>query len=146
MSRLDDWGLREFWYRIGDIFARKTEAGGSLSWDGGSTLGLTSVAGGSLGSVNLDNGMATDAEATYSISISGTTITISNAAGTVTDDCNIGDAISNAITAALNDNPKNFLTQNAADARYARGLILAGKNLTLKNAGDGPIGNTVTLP
>lgn len=141
MSRLDDWGLRELWYRIGDIFARKTEAGGSLSW-GGTTLGLTSVAGGSLGSVNLNDGMATDSEATYSISISGTTITISNAAGTVSSQIDIGGAINTAIQSATG----NFLTQNEADARYARGLILAGKNLTLKNAGDGPIGNTVTLP
>lgn len=80
MSRLDDWGLRELWYRIGDIFARRNEAGASLSFDG-SSLSLNSVSGGYLDSVNLDNGLATDSEAGHSLGIDGRTITLYNVNG-----------------------------------------------------------------
>lgn len=102
MSRLDDWGLREFWYRIGDIFARKTEAGGSLSW-GGTTLGLVSVAGGSLDSVDLNNGLASDAEAAHSLSNNGATLTLSSVNNTALSTVNLTNAIESIATAKASE-------------------------------------------
>lgn len=142
MSHIDDWGMRDFWYRIGDIFARRTEAGGSLSWNGSSSLTLRSVEGGDLTTVDLNNGMATDNEAKYTLTKDGAKITLSNAAGTVS----VQIDLSTAINEAISQGTSGFITQNEADKRYARGLILSGKTLQLKNEEGGQIGNQVTLP
>lgn len=62
MSWLDDIGLGQLWDRISAIFARKTEAGGSFTFDGG-TIYLIAVAGGTLDSENLDTYFANHDEA-----------------------------------------------------------------------------------
>lgn len=67
MARLDLGGLRDLWYRIDDIFARLTEAIGSISFSG-TTLSWSYASGGSAGSVDLNNTFATDAEAGHSLS------------------------------------------------------------------------------
>lgn len=80
MTRLDLSGLRDLWYRIDDIFARLTEAVGSISWSS-PTLSWTMASGGGGSSVDLSDGLATEAEAGHSLSISGRTITLKNVNG-----------------------------------------------------------------
>lgn len=80
MARLDLGGLRDLWYRIDDIFARLTEAGGSFTWSSPS-LTLNSVAGGTLDTVNLGNGLAEDSEAAHSLEASGFKLTLRSVTG-----------------------------------------------------------------
>lgn len=78
MSRLDFTGLKDFWYRIGDIFARRSDAIGSISFDGSSgALSWSKVDGSGSHTANLDGVFAKDTEAGNSLGISGRTITLS---------------------------------------------------------------------
>ena len=81
MSWLDDIGLGQLWDRISAIFARKTEAGGSLGWNG-TTITLYAVAGNTLDSENLDSGLATDAQAAHSLSLSNSSLVLTSVSGT----------------------------------------------------------------
>lgn len=67
MAYLDSRGLGDLWERIGAIFARLTQAAGSLSLSGTSLI-LTSVSGGQLSSVDLNTTFATDQEVQQAIS------------------------------------------------------------------------------
>lgn len=82
MARLDLGGLRDLWYRIDDIFARITEAAGSIALSG-TSLVLSSVAGGTLSTVDLDGTFATDAEAAHSLEASGFKLTLKSVTGAV---------------------------------------------------------------
>lgn len=120
MARLDLGGLRDLWYRIDDIFARLTEAGGSFTWSSPS-LTLNSVAGGTLSTVNLGDGLATDDEAAHSITGDSTahTITLKSVTGTV-----LGSAVN--IATVLNNYFGRKLSWNASTGK----LALQGNNGT----------------
>lgn len=70
MSYLDTRGLNDLWDRIGAVFARLTQAAGSLALSGTSLI-LTSCSGAQLSSVDLNGTFATDQEVQNAIS-SGT--------------------------------------------------------------------------
>lgn len=75
MSRLDTSGMRSLWYRIGDIFARKAHAVGSLSLVG-TALNWLNIDGSALGNIDLGGTFATRLQAGHSLSITGRTITL----------------------------------------------------------------------
>lgn len=127
MARLDLGGLRDLWYRIDDIFARLTEAAGSISWSS-PTLTLHSVAGGSLGSVNLNDGLATDAEAGHSLSFN-------SGNGNVTLKNVNGGGLSSV----------DLDTRYATRGQAAHTLSRDGNTLYLNDV-DGGTNSTVTLP
>lgn len=66
MAYLDTRGLNDLWARIGAVFARLTQAAGSLALSGTSLI-LTSCAGGQLSSVDLNGTFATDQEVQQAI-------------------------------------------------------------------------------
>ena len=127
MTRLDLSGLRDLWYRIDDIFARLTEAGGSLSWDNAKNLTLVSCAGGTLNTVNLDNGLATDTEAAGDLTTSGTYgIKLKNINGSA-----IGTAID---------------LSNLLKGYFGRGLAKSNNKIYLVNGNGSQLGNQIDLP
>ena len=67
--------MRGLWYRIGDIFARKANAVGSLTL-GGTILNWLNIGGSALGNVDLGTAFATRSQAGHSLSITGRTITM----------------------------------------------------------------------
>lgn len=129
MARLDLGGLRDLWYRIDDIFARLTEAGGSFTWSS-PNLTLNSVAGGTLDTVNLGNGLAEDTEAAHSLEASGFKLTLKSVAGTV---------LTNALDLTAQ-------AKTALNGYFARGLTWSSSTgkLTL-DAGDGTDLDSVTI-
>ena len=145
MSHIDDWGMRDFWYRIGDIFARKTEAGGSLSWDG-SNLSLNSVDGGTLDTEDLSDGLAKESEAAHTLSLSSSTLTLKAVNGATLATINLESIIRSLAASEVSSGTSGFMTQTAADGRYGRSLHYspASKQLQLLDNGGHAL-STVTL-
>ena len=140
MAWLDDIGLGQLADAISSFFARKTEAGGSLGWDG-STITLYSVTGGVLDSENLDSGLATDAQAGNSIGLSGSSLVLYNVNGGQLS--SVG--LSNLINSAVSSGTSGLISASTANDRFASSLSLSGKTLRLISY-DGTILDSVTLP
>lgn len=132
MSWLDDIGLGQLWDRISAIFARKTEAGGSLSWNG-TTISLIAVAGGTLDSANLDSGLATDSEAAHSLSLSGSSLVLYSVNGGQLSSVSLADLINGAVS------------DGVGGLSYGRYLDINGKTLTLRDQHNHYL-DSVTLP
>lgn len=132
MSWLDDIGLGQLWDRISAIFARKTEAGGSLSWNG-TTISLIAVAGGTLDSANLDSGLATDSEAAHSLSLSGSSLVLYNVNGGQLSSVSLASLINSAVS------------DGVGSLSYGRYLDINGKTLTLRDQHNNVL-DSVTLP
>lgn len=132
MSWLDDIGLGQLWDRISAIFARKTEAGGSLSWNG-TTISLIAVAGGTLDSANLDSGLATDAQAAHSLSLSGSSLVLTSVSGATLATVSLADLINSAVS------------DGVGSLNYGRYLSISGKTLTLYDQHNHYL-DSVTLP
>lgn len=132
MAWLDDIGLGQLADAISSYFARKTEAGGSLGWDG-STITLYSVNGGVLDSENLDIGLATDSQAGHSLGSNGTTITLTAVDGTSLTGVDISSMLSGATSGLVSE------TSAVGD------ITISGKTLTLWNA-KGQRMKDITLP
>ena len=124
MSRLDLSGLRDLWYRIDDIFARLSEAIGSISFSG-TTLSWSYANGASAGSVDLDQTFAKDTEAAGSMTSSGYSIQLKSVSGS-----GLGSAID---------------LSTLLKAYFARGISVSGSTLKLEN-GNGSQLDSVTLP
>lgn len=132
MSWLDDIGLGQLWDRISAIFARKTEAGGSLGWNG-TTLTLYAVAGNTLDSENLDSGLATDAQAAHSLSLSNSSLVLTSVSGTTLATVSLADLINSAVS------------DGVGSLNYGRYLSISGKTLTLYDQHNHYL-DSVTLP
>lgn len=149
MARLDLGGLRDLWYRIDDIFARLTEAIGSISFSG-TTLSWNYASGASAGSVDLNNTFATDAElasrAGHSLGASGMTIILYNGNGSQISSASIATAINSAIDSAVSSGTSGLLSVSTADDRYGASLYYnsSSKQLQLVSR-DGTALSTVTL-
>lgn len=150
MTRLDLSGLRDLWYRIDDIFARLTEAVGSISWNS-PTLSWTMASGGSGGSVNLSNGLATDDEAAGSIGVNGTTIYLYNVKGTQIDYGNMESgvrAIAQSEASSAASSAVSGLSSNAQTANSVSVWVDGGKlYVRLYNVNDQVLStSSATLP
>lgn len=132
MAWLDDIGLGQLWDRISSVFARKTEAGGSLGWDG-SNITLYSVTGGVLDSENLDSGLATDSQAGNRLGKNGTTITLTAVDGTSLTGVDISSMLSGATSGLV------------SETSAIGNITISGKTLTLWNA-KGERMKDITLP
>ena len=99
MTRLDLSGLRDLWYRIDDIFARLSEAIGSITFSG-TTLSWYLANGAFSNSIDLDTVFAKDTEALGSAGSDGLIIYFYNVNGTQVDYVNLSNAVSNAISSA----------------------------------------------
>ena len=129
MARLDMTGLVDLWNRIGDVFARRLEAAGSMALSGTSIV-MSSLTGSQLASVDLGNTFATDGEAAHSLTASNFALTLSSVTGAV---------LTNALDLTAQ-------AKAALNGYFARGLTWNGStgNLTL-NAGDGTSLDTVNI-
>lgn len=105
MSYLDDNGLVALWDQIDSIFTRLTEAGASISLSG-TSLVLTSAAGGQLSSIDLGNTFATKSEI---------------------------------------PSTDGLISTNTANGRFGNSLNISGNQLQLLNY-NGSVISTVTLP
>lgn len=143
MSHIDDWGMREFWYRIGDIFARRTEAGGSLSWDG-SNLSLNSVAGGTLDTEDLSDGLATESEAahTMSLDLANSVLILKSVDNQELARVSLQQLIQDAVDSGTN----GLATESFVKQNYGNHLTLNGKTLRLINGNNQQLGESITLP
>lgn len=99
MARLDLGGLRDLWYRIDDIFARLTEAAGSIALSG-TSLVLSAVSGGTLSTIDLDGTFATDAEAGHSLALDANTLRLRNVGGTNLSSINLANQFATRDNAA----------------------------------------------
>lgn len=128
MSYLDEIGLGQLWQRVDDIFARLTEAVGSMSFNSGTgVLTLFSCAGGELDSEDLDTRYPTKDEAAASLELSGNTLYINDVNGN-----------HNTPTGGVN-------LKTASGAAFSLGIN--GKTLYLKDASGNMIQNSsITLP
>lgn len=133
MARLDLGGLRDLWYRIDDIFARLSEALGSISF-GGTTLSWRRANGAAAGSVNLGATFATRNQAGSRLGISGRTITLYDV-----------DGGSNGSVTVPETSTSGLMHTSTANARFGHSLRLNGKRLSLISS-DGTVLSTVTLP
>lgn len=132
MARLDLGGLRDLWYRIDDIFARLTEAGRSFSWSG-TTLTLNSAAGGALDSVDLNSGLASDAEAAHSLSLENSSLVLKSVSGATLSTVSLAALINGAVS------------DGVGSINYGRYLDINGKKLTLRDQHNNVL-DSVTLP
>ena len=132
MSWLDDIGLGQLWDRISSVFARKTEAVGSLGWSG-TTITVYAVSGDYLDSANLDNGLATDSEAAHSLSLSGSSLVLSSVSGGQLSSVSLAELINSAVSSGV------------GSLRYGRYISVSGKTLTLSDQ-NGNYLDSVTLP
>lgn len=132
MAWLDNIGLGQLWDRISAIFARKTEAGGSLGWDG-TTITLYAVAGGTLDSADLDSGLATDAQAAHSLSLSNSSLVLTSVSGAMLATVSLADLINSAVSGGV------------GSLNYGRYLSISGKTLTLYDQHNHYL-DSVTLP
>lgn len=124
MARLDLGGLRDLWYRIDDIFARLTEAAGSIALSG-TSLVLSAVSGGTLSTVDLNGTFATDAEAGHSLSWNSPNLTLNSVNGGSLGSVNLNTGL-------------------ATDAEAAHALSLSNSSLVLKSV-SGQTLSTVSL-
>lgn len=140
MARLDLGGLRDLWYRIDDIFARLSEAIGTITFSG-TTLSWARANGASAGSINLDSVFATDAQAAHSLSLAQSSLVLRSVSGatlaTVSLSTLINDAVSNGT--------QGLMHTSTANDRFGHSLYLNGKKLSLISY-DGTALSTVTLP
>lgn len=143
MSHIDDWGMRDFWYRIGDIFARRTEAVGSLSWNS-PNLSYNNVDGGNLGSVDMSN-LATDSEAAHTLSLSSSTLTLKAVDGTTLATINLESIIRSLAASEVSSGTSGFMTQTAADGRYGRSLRYSAASKQLQLMAGDLVLSTVTI-
>lgn len=132
MAWLDNIGLGQLWDRISAIFARKTEAGGSLGWNG-TTLTLYAVADNTLDTANLDSGLATDAQAAHSLALSGSSLVLYNVNNGQLSSVDIGNLINSAVSSGV------------GGINYGRYLDINGKTLTLRDQHNNVL-DSVTLP
>lgn len=132
MAWLDNIGLGQLWDRISAIFARKTEAGGSFGWNG-TTLTLYAVAGNTLDSENLDNGLATDAQAAHNLSLSDSSLVLTSVSGATLATVSLADLINSAVSSGV------------GALNYGRYLSISGKTLTLYDQHNHYL-DSVTLP
>ena len=122
MSRLDTSGMRSLWYRIGDIFARKAHAVGSLSLVV-TTLNWLNIDGSALGNINLGNTFATRSQAGHSLSIANRTITLHSV-----DNTNLGSV-------TVPESPGEASgTYHADVSRWLAGWMHAGRHHQLRRA------------
>ena len=144
MSHIDDWGMRDFWYRIGDIFARKTEAGGSLSWDG-THLSLNSVAdGGTLDTEDLSDGLAKESEAAHTL-----TLDLANSVlilKSVDNQELARVSLQQLIQDAVDSGTSGLATESFVKQNYGNHLTLTGNTLRLINGNNVQLGEAITLP
>ena len=117
MSRLDTSGMRSLWYRIGDIFARKAHAVGSLSLVV-TTLNWLNIDGSALGNINLGNTFATRSQAGHSLSIANRTITLHSV-----DNTNLG-----SVTVPDTD------TSGKADDSYVKHHVVGSLDISFPQA------------
>lgn len=132
MSWLDDIGLSQLADSISAYFARKTQAGGSFSWDG-ANLSLIAVAGNTLDTANLDSGLATDAQAAHSLSLSNSSLVLTSVSGATLATVSLADLISGAVS------------EGVGSLNYGRYLSISGKTLTLYDQHNNYL-DSVTLP
>lgn len=132
MAWLDDIGLSQLWDRISSVFARKTEAGGSLGWNG-STITLYSVTGGALDSENLDSGLATDGQAAHTLSLENSSLVLRSVSGVTLSTVSLAALISGAVS------------DGVGSINYGRYLDINGKTLTLRDQHNNVL-DSVTLP
>lgn len=127
MSYLDEVGLGQLWGRIDAVFARLTEAGGSLSFANG-VLSLISISGNNtLDSENLDDRYPTKDQAAASLEVSNGRLYIKDVK------CNHND-------------PEGGIDLARASGA-ALSLGISGKRLYLKDKDGHEIQNSsVTLP
>ena len=124
MSWLDDIGLGQLWDRISAIFARKTEAVGSLSYNSGTRmLSWIAVAGNTLDSLSLGT-LAKTSEAIGSLTINGSVITMWGVDGSNKGTIDIGSAISSATS--------GLVTSSHANSTFFSSMNISGKNITLR--------------
>ena len=142
MARLDLGGLRDLWYRIDDIFARLTEAIGSISFSG-TTLSWNYASGASAGSVNLDNTFATDAQAAHSLSLAESSLVLKSVSGATLSTVSLSTLLSQAVSSGIAGS--GLISANTANDRFGSSLYLNGKSLSLISY-DGTVLSTVTLP
>lgn len=131
MSYLDEIGLGQLWQRVDDIFARLTEAVGSMSFSDG-VLTLFSCANDSLDSENLDNYFASHDEAVNHLGLGADGHTL------YAYDCENN----------TNGNGINLAAASGADSiNYGRYLSLSadGKTITLYDQHNHYL-DSVTLP
>jgi hypothetical protein len=105
---MDDFSMNDFWYRIGDIFARKAQAVGSLLWNK-QTLGWYSVDGTYMNEVDLTDGLATEAEAAHSLTnTQGTTsLSLDAVNGSNLSTLDLADMLDSRYAASLDTNAYN---------------------------------------
>ena len=132
MAWLDDIGLGQLADAISSYFARKTEAGGSLSWSG-TNLTLNAVTGDSLGSVNLDSGLATDGQAAHTLSLENSSLVLKSVSGGTLSTVSLAALISGAVS------------DGVGSINYGRYLDINGKTLTLRDQHNNVL-DSVTLP
>ena len=114
MTRLDLSGLRDLWYRIDDIFARLSEAIGSITFSG-TTLSWYFANGTFSDSIDLDTVFAKDTEAAGSMVASGDhSLQLKNVSGS-----NLGSTVD--VYTLLSDD-------------FGVGLSVSGSTLYLDNA------------
>jgi hypothetical protein len=135
--------MRDFWYRIGDIFARKTEAGGSLSWDG-TNLSLNSVAGGTLDTEDLSDGLAKESEAahTMSLDLANSVLILKSVDNRELARVSLQQLIQDAVDSGTN----GLATESFVKQNYGNHLTLNGKTLRLINGNNVQLGEAITLP
>lgn len=132
MAWLDDIGLGQLADAISSYFARKTEAGGSLGWDG-SNITLYSVTGGVLDSENLDSGLATDSQAAHTLSLENSSLVLKSVSGGTLSTVSLAALINGAVSSGV------------GSINYGRYLDINGKKLTLRDQHNNVL-DSVTLP
>lgn len=130
MAYMDTEKMTELWQHIAETFARRVKSIGSIVFSG-TSLAWSNVDGTQLGSVDLGDTFATDAEAAHSLSASGFKLTLSSVTGA-------------ALTSALDLTAQ---AKTALNGYFARGLTWSSSTnkLTL-DAGDGTDLDSVTIP
>ena len=125
MAYLDETALGELWARIGETFARLTQAIGRVVKQD-TTLYIYKANGTLDASYNLDDGLATDAQAAAAdgLTMSGTSLKLANCDGAQKSNVDLATNL---------------------DPRYGGTLAISGQSLSLK-AKNGTNLNSVTLP
>lgn len=125
MAFLDETALGELWARIGQVFARLTQAVGDVVYE--DTVLKVYKADGTLdASYSLDDGLATDVEAASAEGLSrdGMTLKLQSVDGSKSSSVSLSDAL---------------------DSRYGADLSMNGRTLSLKSKSGADL-RSVTIP
>lgn len=125
MSRLDLGGLKDLWYRIDDVFARRAAAAGALVLNGTSII-LSTISGAVLATIDLGSVFATRGQAGSTLSWSSPNLTLNDVDGSSQGSVNLGNGL-------------------ATDAEAGHSLSISDRTITLKNVSGNTL-NSVTVP